>query len=380
MTRSNTTDLESFEVDCVVAGAGVVGLAVARRLAQSGRDVLIVEKADRIGSETSARNSEVIHAGLYYPAGSLKARTCVSGRRQLYTYLYDRGIPFKKCGKLIVASRTDEEPDLQNLSQRGAANDVEGLSLWGEARLKRQEPEVRAVAALHSAETGIFDSHAFMVSLLGDAEDAGATLVLKTAIASGEVQPDGRTLLTCCGSAACRLLTRVFINTAGLSAPRLARSISGINLAAVPDSFLAKGSYFSFAGRAPFRHLIYPVPEPGGLGIHLTFDLAGRVRFGPDVEWVDTASYDVDPGRADRFTRAIRRYWPGLPDGSLQPDYAGLRPKIVGPAKASADFLILGPAELSAEGHVHAFGLESPGLTAALALADVITDRLLSNP
>jgi L-2-hydroxyglutarate oxidase LhgO len=356
-------------VDCVVVGAGVVGLAVARALAIAGRETLIVEAQDRHGSQTSARNSGVIHAGIYYPPGSLKAELCRRGRELLYDYCRRRGVAHRRCGKLIVATRASQHLRLQQLAQTAARNGVDDLRELSRAEALRLEPALRCTAALLSPSTGLVDVHEYMLALLGDAQSHGATLVLHTRV--GELVPgtDG-IAIGIAGAAAPALKARWVVNAAGLEAPVLARRIAGLPEAGMPSSHLAKGSYFALRGRAPFSRLIYPLPESGGLGVHLTLDLAGRARFGPDVEWVDRIDYAADPARGEPFYDRIREFWPGLPDGALVPDFAGIRPKLSGPGEPAADFRIDGPAAHGVPGVVNLFGIESPGLTAALAIAE----------
>jgi len=357
------------KVECVVIGAGVIGLAVARRLAQAGREVIVLEAAEGIGTATSSRNSEVIHAGIYYPAGSLMARMCVSGKRALYQYCSDHGVPHRNCGKLIVATTTNETAKLQSIRAHAEANGVLDLQTLSGNAARALEPALNCDAALLSPSTGIIDSHAFMLALRGDAEDAGAAFAFHTALLHARAAGD-RIELDAGGSAPISLECGLLINTAGLSAAAVARSIDGMPIDLIPRTYLAKGNYFSCSAKAPFSHLIYPVPEPGGLGVHLTLDMAGQARFGPDVEWVDTIDYAVDPARAARFYPAIRRYWPTLPDGALMPSYSGIRPKIVPPAVAVQDFLIQGPRDHGVDGLINLFGIESPGLTSSLAIAD----------
>ena len=355
-------------VDCVVVGAGVVGIAVARALAQAGREVVVLESADAIGTETSSRNSEVVHAGIYYAPGSLMARTCVEGRRRLYAFCDDHGVPYRKCGKLLVAADAAEAARLDPILARAEANGVEGMRKLSGAEARALEPALVCEAALLSPETGIVDSHAYMLALQGDAEAAGAVFAFLSPVLGGAAVADG-VVLEVGGAEACRLHAALVVNAAGLHAPALARRIAGMPSPLVPREHFAKGTYFTLSGRAPFTRLIYPVPVAGGLGVHLTLDLAGAARFGPDVEWVDTIDYAVDPRRADGFYAAVRRYWPDLRDGSLLPGYAGVRPKIVPPTIAVQDFSIVGPAAHGVPGLVHLFGIESPGLTAAIALA-----------
>jgi L-2-hydroxyglutarate oxidase LhgO len=360
---------ETERVETVVAGAGVVGLAVARALALAGHEVLVLEAEPAIGSVTSARNSEVIHAGLYYPPGSLKARLCVPGREQLYCYCAERGVAAPRIGKLVVATAPDEIPALEAVARRAAANGVTDLR-WLESReAQALEPALACTAALLSPSTGIIDSHGLMLAYQGDAEGAGAQIVCRAPILGGAVTADGF-VLEIGGDAAMRLGCRRLINCAGLDAVALASRIDGVPAAALPRAYLCKGSYYSLSGRAPFSRLIYPVPEHAGLGVHLTLDLGGQARFGPDVEWVETCNYDVDIARAAGFYAAIRRYWPALPDDSLQPGYAGIRPKITGPGEPAADFRIDGPEVHGVAGLVNLLGIESPGLTASLAIAD----------
>lgn len=352
-------------VDAVVIGAGVVGLAVARALATAGRETIIVEKESLIGSGASSRNSEVIHAGLYYPPGSLKARLCLKGRDQLYAYCRDRELPYRKCGKLIVAPEPEATDGLDKITATAWANGVTDLERLSGEEARALEPELRCAAALLSPSTGIIDSHAYMLSLLGEAEAHGAVLAYNTEVTRLAPRSDG-VGLSFNGEPSASLVARLVVNCAGLSAPALAAACA----AAAPKAYYAKGSYFALAGRSPFRRLIYPIPEPGGLGVHLTLDLAGQARFGPDVEWVDAPDYEVDPRRGERFYALVRAYWPGLKDGQLAPAYAGVRPKISGPGEPAADFCISGPEEHGAPGVINLLGIESPGLTSSLAIAD----------
>jgi L-2-hydroxyglutarate oxidase LhgO len=360
-------------IDTAVIGAGLVGLAVARALALSGREVVILEAEDAIGTHTSSRNSEVIHAGIYYPQGSLKARVCVEGRERLYAYCAERGVPHRRCGKLIVATDAAQEGELEGIRRKAHANGVTDVVRLGVDEARALEPALSLVAALHSPSTGIVDSHALMLAYLGDAESAGAMLALKSPLEKGIVRPEGIELHV---AGAEPLLARAVVNSAGLRAPSLARRIEGFPAALAPRELYAKGNYYSLARRAPFSRLVYPVPEPGGLGVHVTLDLGGRARFGPDVEWIESIDYRVDPERAARFYAAIRRYWPGLPDGALEPGYAGIRPKISGPGEPAADFVVQGPREHGVAGLVNLYGIESPGLTASLALADDVAAHL----
>ncbi|WP_145138316.1 NAD(P)/FAD-dependent oxidoreductase [Roseomonas gilardii] len=362
-------------VDCVVVGAGVVGLAVARSLALTGRDVLLLEGAEAIGTGTSSRNSEVIHAGIYYPAGSLMARHCVAGRRMLYAFCAERGVPHARCGKLIVATSEEEATRLDGIRTRAAANGVEDMRVLSRDEALALEPALSCHGALLSPSTGIIDSHAYMLALQGDAENAGAVLAFHSPVLAGRVTPDG-IVLEVGGAEPMTLLCRSLVNAAGLGAPALGRAIDGLPPDTVPREYYAKGNYFTLAGRSPFSRLIYPVPVPGGLGTHLTIDLGGQARFGPDVEWVDHIDYVVDPRRGDSFYEAIRRYWPALPDGALQPGYSGIRPKIVPKGAPGQDFVIQGPAVHGVPGLVNLYGIESPGLTASLSLAEAVRDTL----
>ena len=362
-------------VDCVVAGAGVVGLAVARSLALAGREVLLLEAAEAIGTGTSSRNSEVIHAGIYYPAGSLMARHCVAGRRMLYAFCAERSVPHARCGKLIAATSEEEAGRLASIQARAAANGVEDMRVLSRDEAVALEPALSCHGALLSPSTGILDSHAYMLALQGDAENAGAVLAFHSPVLSGRVVPKGIVLETG-GAEPMTLLCRSLVNAAGLGAPALGRAIAGLPPETVPREYYAKGNYFTLAGRSPFSRLIYPVPVPGGLGTHLTIDLGGQARFGPDVEWVDHIDYEVDPRRGDSFYEAIRRYWPALPDGALQPGYSGIRPKIVPRGAPAQDFVIQGPALHGVPGLVNLYGIESPGLTASLSLAGAVRDIL----
>ena len=360
-------------VDAVVIGAGLVGLAVARALATAGREVVILESEDAIGTHTSSRNSEVIHAGIYYPQGSLKARACVEGRQRLYDYCAERCVPHRRCGKLIVATDAAQLEELEGIRQKAHANGVTDVVHVSQAQARAMEPELHCVAAVHSPSTGIIDSHALMLAYLGDAERAGAMLALKSTFAKGVVRTGGIELHV---AGAEPILAAEVVNSAGLRAPSLARRIEGYPAELAPPELYAKGNYYTLAQRPPFSRLVYPVPEPGGLGVHVTLDLGGRARFGPDVEWVDRIDYTVDPRRAERFYGAIRRYWPGLPDGALEPGYAGIRPKISGKDVPAADFLVQGPRAHDVPGLVNLFGIESPGLTASLPLADAVLGQL----
>ncbi|MBX9943982.1 MAG: NAD(P)/FAD-dependent oxidoreductase [Reyranella sp.] len=364
----------SFEsVDCVVIGAGVVGLAVARALALAGREVIVVEAAEGIGTETSSRNSEVIHAGIYYPRGSLMARTCVAGRHLLYTYCAEHGVPHRNCGKLIVATNDDESARLVEIKGRAEVNGVEGMRLLSAAEAMTMEPNLHCTAALLSPRTGIVDSHSYMLALQGDAEAHGAMLAFHSPVMQGRAV-DGGIELEVGGAEPMNLRCRLVVNSAGLHAPALARKIAGLPSDRIPSAYYAKGNYFTLTGSSPFSRLIYPVPVPGGLGVHITIDMGGQAKFGPDVEWIDGIDYAVDPRRADKFYAAVRRYWPELKDGTLQPGYAGIRPKIVPPGAPAQDFTVQGQADHSVAGLINLFGIESPGLTASLALAELVRD------
>jgi L-2-hydroxyglutarate oxidase LhgO len=354
-------------VDAVVVGAGVVGLACGRALALAGREVLVLEAAATIGTGVSSRSSEVIHAGIYYPAGSLKARLGVRGRHLLYEYCASRGVPHRRCGKLIVATTDGQDAQLLELQQRGARNGVDDLVLIDRGAAIALEPALACTAALLSPSSGIVDTHALMLAIQGDLEAAGGAVVTRTRVRGGRLADGGVQLTTEDGTA---LQARLLVNCAGLGAQALAHAIEGVPSDRVPPLHLAKGNYFSIARRSPFRHLIYPVPEAAGLGVHLTLDLAGQARFGPDVEWIKHENYDVDPARSSAFYAEIRKYWPDLPEGSLEPAYAGIRPKVQGPGETAADFVIAGPEAHGRPGIVQLFGIESPGITASLAIAE----------
>jgi L-2-hydroxyglutarate oxidase LhgO len=359
------------KVECVVIGAGVIGLAIARRLALAGREVIVLEAAEGIGTVTSSRNSEVIHAGIYYKAGSLMARMCVDGKWALYDYCRSHGISHKNCGKLIVATTPKETEKLQSIRAHAEANGVLDMQILTGEAARALEPALNCDAALLSPSTGIIDSHSYMLALRGDAEAAGAAFAFHTPLLRAKANA-GKLELEAGGEAPMTLACDLLVNAAGLDAPATARQIEGMPAELIPQAYLAKGNYFSCSARAPFSRLIYPVPEPGGLGVHLTLDMAGQARFGPDVEWVDRIDYAVDPARAERFYPAIRKYWPTLPDGALMPSYSGMRPKIVPPAIASQDFMIQGRREHGVDGLINLFGIESPGLTSSLAIADYV--------
>jgi L-2-hydroxyglutarate oxidase LhgO len=366
-----------FKIEAVVVGAGVIGLSVARTLAARGLEVLVLEREAAIGQGVSARNSEVIHAGLYYESGSLKAQFSVEGRRALYQYCAERGVAHRRCGKLVVATTPDEDAAVTRLYERAQENGVEDIALVGASRLKALEPHVEGTSALLSGATGIVDGHGLMLSLQGEAEANGATVQLQTPLSEGTL--DGSTItLRTGGAEPAEIDTNLLINAAGLGAWDVSSRLDGLDAKTIPPRHLAKGSYYSVSKRAPFDHLIYPVPMAGGLGIHLTFDLGGEVRFGPDVEWIDRIDYDVDPKRADAFYAAIRRYWPELPDDVLVPAYAGVRPRIAGPGDASGDFIIQGPETTGHQRYVALYGIDSPGLTASLAIGDYVASLALA--
>lgn len=361
-------------VDAVVVGAGIVGLACAAELARGGRDVVLLERHHTIAFETSSRNSEVVHAGMYYPVGSLKQELCVEGRRLLYLFAEERHVAHRKCGKLIVACSEDECAAIQAIHDRGIQNGVEGLAWLTAAQANEMEPALSCVAALWSPETGIVNSHEFSEALLAEYEQLGGLTALGTPLAAVQPLSAGGFIVRTAGPEPHSLATRAVVNAAGLSAQDVAGRIEGLDPSHIPELVLAKGSYFSCLGRPAFSRLIYPAPVAGGLGVHVTLDLAGRMRFGPDVEWLASADpsaidYAVDPARAEQFYAAVRRYWPGLADGALQPDYSGCRPKLKPVGPDGADFRIDGPARHGVEGLVNLFGIESPGLTSALAIA-----------
>lgn len=362
-------------VECVVIGAGVVGLAVGRACAQAGLETIVVEAAENIGTVTSSRNSEVIHAGIYYNPGSLKARLCLRGRNLLYEYCDLHGIAYRRCGKLIVATSEAQIDALHRLATNAAANGVSDLRLLTGAQARDKEPALRCVAALESPSTGIVDSHGFMLALRGDIEAANGMLAFCSPVRGGEVGPKG-IVLRVAGGEPMEVCARYVVNCAGLYASAVASAIDGVPQHTIPECRYAKGNYYSLSSTAPFSRLIYPVPEPGGLGVHLTLNLGGQARFGPDVEWVDSIEYGVDPTRADAFYQSIRRYWPDLPDAALHPDYAGIRPKLVGSEGNNEDFVIQGEDKHGVAGLVNLYGIESPGLTAALAIAEDVMQRI----
>lgn len=357
-------------VDALVVGAGVIGLAVARELALAGREVIVIDAAEGIGTATSARNSEVIHAGLYYAPGSLKARLCVEGRAALYAHCAARGIAHRRCGKLVVAVTDAERPALEALHAQARTNGVDDTALIDGAAARAMEPAVRCVAALHSPSTGIVDIHGLMLSLQGEAEDRGAMFAFHSPFERATLTSDGFDVQVG-GDEPMRLHARMLVNAAGLHASTVAARIEGLDPRHVPRTRWCRGHYFALTGRAPFSRLVYPMHNRAGLGIHFTLDLGGQGRFGPDVDWLPEGSgedYAVDASRTDTFAADIRRYWPALPDGALAPAYSGIRPKLVGPGEPAADFRIDGPAAHGVPGLVNLFGIESPGLTASLAI------------
>lgn len=361
------------KVDAVVAGAGLVGLAVARALALAGREVLVIEAENAIGTGTSSRNSEVIHAGIYHPPGSLKSKLSVAGRKALYRYCEERRISHRKLGKLIVAGRRDDLEGLRNLHERASRNGVDDLVWLSTSQVRDLEPEISCAAALLSPSTGIVDVHELMLSFQGDLERSGGIVAFNAKVVGGRVTAQGL-LLDVEAGGPFRLLCRTVVNCAGLGAQSLAASIEGMLPDAIPPLRLAKGNYFRLAGKAPFRRLVYPQPVPGGAGVHLTLDLGGQARFGPDVEWVEGIDYQVDESRRAAFEAAIREYWPGLPDQAIFPDYCGIRPKLHGRGSAGADFIIQDAGPHGAPGLINLFGIESPGLTASLAIGDHVAE------
>jgi len=362
-------------MDVLVIGAGVIGLAVARAAARAGHGVIVAEAEPAIGTGISSRNSEVIHAGMYYPGGSRRAHHCVTGRRMLYDFCASHGVPHRKCGKLIVATNDVELGKIEVIAAQGGVNNVEGLELLGGNAARALEPELACAGALLSPETGIIDGHAYMLALRGDLEDAGGAIAFNTPVVRAR-RSAGQWDVTFGGRDGGAFMFDAIVNCAGLSAQRVARTIEDYPATRVPRLVLAKGNYFACAGKPAFSRLIYPTPVDGGLGVHLTLDLAGRMRFGPDVEWIERETYTVDGARADSFYARIRSYWPGLPDGALSADYSGIRPKLTGPGEAAADFLIDAPSQHGVPGLVMMFGIESPGLTSSLSLADEVAGHL----
>jgi len=362
-------------VDCAVIGAGVVGLAVARALALRGREVVILEAEEAFGTHTSSRNSEVIHGGIYYPTGSLKARFCVAGRRALYQYCAEHAVAHRRIGKVIVATAADQIDTLQKYHGQGVINGVDDLVMLGARELRELEPEVAGVAGFLSPSTGIIDSHGLMLAYLGDAEDHGAALALASPVQAGRIDDDG-IVLEVGGAEPMPLRCRSVINSAGLQAQAVARSIAGFPAHGIPPTHYAIGHYYTLAGASPFNRLVYPVARRDWLGVHVTIDLGGQVKFGPDLSWIEHVDYRFDESRAAAFYRAIRDYFPGLKDGALQPGYTGIRPKIHGPGESAPDFLIQGPSQHGVPGLVNLFGIESPGLTSSLAIANYVAGLL----
>ncbi|HVY04985.1 MAG TPA: NAD(P)/FAD-dependent oxidoreductase [Burkholderiales bacterium] len=363
------------QVDCVVIGAGVVGLAIARELALAGREVIVIEAEDGIGTHTSSRNSEVIHAGLYYPKGSLKARFCVAGKSLLYEYCADRGVPFDNIGKIVVAVTQDEVPVLKTYVEKAGANGVRDLRWLSREELRDLEPAVECVSGFFSPSTGIVDSHALMLAYQGDAENRGAAVAFKSRVASGEIS-GGRIVLEVGGAEPMSIACDTVVNSAGLYAQDVARAIRGIPVESIPPQYFAKAHYYTLSGKSPFGRLVYPVASNAHLGVHVTIDLGGQVKFGPDVTWVDGVDYSFDHAREPLFYEAIRKYYPGLKDGQLQPGYTGIRPKVSGPTEPAADFIIRGPRDHGVRGLVNLYGIESPGLTASLAIAAHVRELL----
>ena len=362
------------KVECVVVGAGVVGLAVAREMAMAGLETIVLEKHNLIGSETSSRNSEVIHAGLYYPTGSLKARLCVEGKKRLYQYTSERGIPVLDCGKLVVATHEDENVRLGQIEKKAIENGVSEVEVWPAKRAMELEPNLYCTAALWSPTTGVVDSHGLMLGYQGDLEDHGGFVALASPMMAARVTDAGFEV-DVGGESPMSLLTTVLINAAGLHAPNIASVIDGYDPVRIPRAHYCKGSYYGLPGKSPFGRLIYPMPQTAGLGVHVTIDMGGQCRFGPDMEWIEpdgpeAIDYDVEQERADVFYDAVRRYWPAIEDGSLVPGYSGVRPKIVGPNDPAADFVIEAREDHGIDGLVNLFGIESPGLTSSLAIAE----------
>lgn len=372
------------QVDCVVVGAGVIGLAVAREMALQGRETILLERESAFGTVSSARNSEVIHAGIYYPKDSLKAKLCVEGNRLLYEYCRSHQVATQPYGKLIVASDETQIDDLRAILYKAQNNGVSGIKLISEEEARTLEPNLKCVAAILSSTTGIVDSHGYMLSLLGGFEDAGGMVAYQSPLISAK--PNGNNAvggyeLEIGGVEGMQIQTKLLINCAGMSAPAIARKIEGLKKDQIPKAYFAKGNYFSLSGKSPFTHLIYPIPEPGGLGVHLTLDMGGQAKFGPDVEWLEIdleeqIDYTVNPKRGESFYEAVRRYWPGLKDNSLQPDYSGVRAKIVPPNAPAGDFCFNGPQDHGLQGLYNLYGFESPGLTSSLAIAKYLEGRI----
>ena len=363
------------KIECAVIGAGVIGLAVARELAIQGREVVILESEGAIGTGTSSRNSEVIHAGIYYPEGSLKARLCVRGKELLYSYCSKNGIDFSCCGKLIVATRETQIKKLEELQQKAINNGVQNMLRLNQTQVKQLEPHLNTVGALLSPSTGLIDTHSLMLSFLGEAEEQGAVIAFNSPVIGGTINDDC-IRLRIGGNQPTEIGCDYVINTGGLYAQAIVATIEGFPEAHIPDIYFAKGNYFVLNRKSPFKRLIYPVPDEAGLGVHLTLDLEGQARFGPDVEWVDQIDYAVDPSRIYNFYTAIREYWPNLPEGSLSAAYSGIRPKLNGPETPQSDFVISGPETHNVQGLINLFGIESPGITASMALAEEVLTKL----
>jgi len=366
----------SFDFDATVVGAGAVGLACGRALARRGLSVLVLEKEPHIGQGVSSRNSEVIHGGLYYPTGSLKARYCVAGRRLLYAFLESHKVDFRKCGKLVVATEETEVARIEAIFEQGVTNEVEGLDHLTGPQARALEPGLNAHAAILSPESGVFDSHGYMLALQGEIEDAGGSVVVSTPFERAEPLPGGGFTLTAGGEGGATLTTRLLVAAPGLGAQDVAGRIAGYPVVRIPAGHFGKGVYFRLTGKAPFERLIYPPPIPGALGTHYRKDLGGQAVFGPDLVYVETEDYSVDPAKAGEFERYIRRFWPGLPDGALSTDYAGIRPKLHGPGEPQPDFQLRGRDDHGIAGLVALFGIESPGLTSSLAIGEAVGDML----
>jgi len=365
-----------LDFDAAVVGAGAVGLACGYALAKRGLSVLVIEREDGIGEGVSSRNSEVIHAGLYYPTGSLKAQACVEGRRMLYAFLDAHGVAYDRCGKLVVATEPDEIPRLDAIQAQAEINGVEGVERLTAAQARALEPEVNAVEALHSPESGIFDSHGYMLALQGEIENRGGMVVLNTPFDGAEPLDGGGIRLRTGGEEPAELTVGRLVIAAGLGAQAAAAKVEGFAPDLIPELHYGKGSYFLLRGKAPFRKLVYPPPIPGALGVHYKRDLGGQAHFGPDLEYVTAEDYDVSTERAQGFYAYIRRFWPGLPDGALSPDYAGIRPKLHGPGEPQPDFVLSGEETHGLTGVMALFGIESPGLTASLAIGEMVAERI----
>ncbi|HLI65131.1 MAG TPA: NAD(P)/FAD-dependent oxidoreductase [Caulobacteraceae bacterium] len=366
----------SFDFDAVVVGAGAVGLACAHALAGRGLAVVVLEKGSTIGQGVSSRNSEVVHGGLYYPTGSHKARFCVEGRRRLYRFLEDHGVGHLRCGKLVVASEEAQVAAVEAIHAQAEANGVEGIVRMSAAQALAMEPELKVVMALHSPESGVFDSHGYMLALEGEIEDRGGAVVLETPFEGATPLAGGGFDVRAGGAEPTTLTTRLLLISAGLGAQDAAARIEGYPPGLIPTLHYGKGVYFALSGRSPFQRLIYPPPIPGALGVHYRRDLGGQARFGPDLAYVDHEDYTVDPAREPGFVEYIRHFWPGLPDGALRPDYAGIRPKLHGPGEPQPDFRLDGPDVHGIPGLMALFGIESPGLTSSLAIGEAVADAL----